>query len=338
MKLLGSLFAIAITASMVTSAGADTKSLGAVKGLLPDSIVTIGGVNVSTLRNTSLYQTLVPALIAKKSGAKKAFELAKQHCGIDLHAAILDATVAVTNDEHGIVVATLDKSIDQKRVVECMTKVAEKELAPPPPAVDQKGGLKAGPKKADPAVKAPAATPPPAAPKVVTKTTGKITEYGLDNDASRFYVAWLAPDVVAVATSPDDRALLEKMLAGKGAASSLTKLMGKTNMGHAIWFASTETAPMDTGGTRKGGFGNINTAKGNVDLDMTMLTSSVKDAKAFVEAMNQQLSSVKGGVPPQFVKLVDALKISAEDDRAKFKFSAPEKDIVALVSMLLMGM
>jgi hypothetical protein len=341
MKLLGSLFAIAIIAS---AAHADSKSFSAVKGLLPDNVVTIGGANVATLRGTSLYQTVIPALIAKKSDVKKAFDLAKSHCGIDLHAAVVDATIALSDDEHGIIVATLDKSIDQKRVVECMTKVTEKELAPkaaPAPVIEQKGGLKAGTKKADPAAKAPTpATPPPpapTAPKVVTKTTGKITEYGLDNDPSRIYVAWLAADVVAIATTPDDKALLDKMLAGKGAPSALAKFMGKANMNHAIWFASTKSESLDTGGSRKGGFGTINTAKGNVDIDMTVVTTSVKDAKAFVASTNDAVSSVRGGVPPQFTKLVDALKITAEDDRAKFKFSAPEKDLVALLAMLLMG-
>src|SRR5689334_22038218 len=115
MKLLGSLFAIAIASTAV----ADSKSLTAVKGLLPDNVIMIGGVNVATLRGTSLYQTIVPALIAKKSDAKRAFDMAKSHCGIDLHAAVLEATIAMTDDEHAVVVATLDKSIDQKKVVEC---------------------------------------------------------------------------------------------------------------------------------------------------------------------------------------------------------------------------
>jgi hypothetical protein len=327
-----------------------------VKGLLPDNVNVVGGANVNALRATSLYQTIIPTLVNKKSDVKRAFIVAKALCGIDLHAVVNDAVVAMGDDSRGVFVASLDKSVDQKRVVECMAKFVEKELAPKPVekadiaapgagAVESKGGLKAGTKKPDPAATKPAPAtpptpppPPPAAPKLVTKTTGKITEYGLDTDSKRIYVAWLAADVVAIATEPDDKALLEKMLAGKGAQGTLAKLLGKANQNHAIWFATTKSQPIDTGGTMKGGFGTVNTAKANVDLDITMVTSSVKDAKAFAESLNTQLAAAKAGIPPQFVSLVEALKIFAEDDRTKFKLNAPEKDLVALISVLAMGL
>jgi hypothetical protein len=128
------------------------------------------------------------------------------------------------------------------------------------------------------------------------------------------------------------------MLAGKGTQGTLPKLLSKANQNHAIWFATTKSQPIDTGGTMKGGFGTVNAAKGNVDLDITMVTSSVKDAKAFAGSLNNQLIAAKAGVPQQFVSLVDALKIVAEDDRTKFKLNAPEKDLVALISLLAMGM
>ena len=343
MKLL--LAAVALSASF-SHAHADSKSWSAVKGLLPDNVTSIGGANVSSLRATSLYQSIVPALVNKKSDAKKAIIAAKAHCGIDLHAVVVDAAVAMGDDERGIIVASLDKSIDQKRVLECMSKIVEKEWTPPKPPieVDSKGGLKAGSKKPDPAATkpAPAPEPPPApvaAPKVVAKTTGKVTEYGLDTDAKRIYVAWLAADVVAIATDPDDKALLDKMLGGKGVPGGLAKFLAKANQSHTMWFVSTKSAPIpDTGGTIKATFGTVNAGKGNVDLDATMVTSSVKDAKAFVDSTNNQLTALKSGVPPQFAGLVDALKVKAEDDRAKFKMSAPEKDLVALISLVAMGL
>jgi hypothetical protein len=347
MKLLSVAAVIALSGALTSSASADTKSWTAVKGMLPDNVNVVVGANLSTLRGTSLYGAVMPTLLAKGPDAKRAIDLAKTACAIDLHAAIIDATFAMGEDERGILVLALDKSIDQKRVIECATKlIAQHAAAATTTAtVDvavKGGGLKGGTKKQPaPTAKqpdAPKAPPPPPAPKLVAKTTGKVVEYGIDTDAKRLYVAWITPDIVAIATDPDDKALLDKMLAGKGTKGALNTFLAKASPNAAVWLATTKPQPVPTGGTMKGAFGTIDATKGNVNVDMSIVMSSAKDAKGFVDQSLALIASAKGSIPPQFQKLVDALKLTSSADSANMKLSAAEKDLVSVITLALMNL
>jgi hypothetical protein len=344
------LLSIAAVIALTSTASADTKSWNAVKGMLPENVNVVVGANLSTLRGTTIYSAVMPTLVAKLPDGKQAIELVKSICAIDLHSAVIDATFAMGDDERGITVLTLDKSLDQKRVLECAIKLVARQAAlaaTPTATVDVEakgGGLKGGTKKQPPptakqpdAPKAPPPPPPPA-PKLVTKTTGKVVEYGLDTDAKRLYVAWLAPDVVAIATDPDDKPLLDKMLAGKGTKGTINTFLAKASPNATVWLATTKPQPVPTGGTMKGAFGTVDTAKGNVNVDMSIVMSSAKDAKGFVDQSLALIASAKGSIPPQFQKLVDALKLTASNDSANMKLSAAEKDLVGVITLALMNL
>jgi len=333
------LISIAAVVALTSTAAADSRSWSAVKGMLPENVNIVVGANMSALRGTSIYQSIVPMLIAKEPDAQKAIDLAKSTCSIDLHAAIVDATFALGEDERGVVVVALDKSIDQKRVLGCVTKLVTEQTATRKDPIDVKGndgGLKAGAKK--PPVVATKPADKPAVPKLVTKTTGKVTEYGLDNDPQRLYVAWLAADVVALATDPDDKALLDKMLAGKGTKGTLNAFLAKASPNAAVWLATTKAQPIQTGGTMKGAFGTVDTAKGNVNVDVSIVMASSKEAKGLVEQLTSLIASAKSAIPPQFQKLVDALRLSASADAANLKVTASEKDLLGLISVAVMNL
>jgi hypothetical protein len=344
MKLL---LSVATVAALATTAAADTRSWNAVKGMLPDHVNVVVGANLATLRGTSLYGAVMPTLLAKEPDAKQLVDLAKSACNLDVNVAIIDATFAMGADDRGVIVLALDKSIDQKRVVDCANKVvgmqhaAELAAKVAVESAPKDGGLKSGTKKPVPTKQAdPVKAPPPPPPKLFAKTTGRITEYGVEGDAGqgRITVAWLAPDIVAIATDPDDRALLEKMLAGKGTKGQLNTFLAKASPNSTVWLATTKPQPVPTGGTMKGAFGTLDATKGNVNLDMSIVMSSAKDAKGFVDQSTALLASSKSSIPPQFVKLVDALKLTAADDRANMKLSAAEKDLVAVITLALMNL
>jgi hypothetical protein len=324
-----------------TAARADSRSWATVKGLLPDHVNAVAGANLATLRGTSLYASLLPTLMAKEPALKQAIDMAKSTCAIDLEKSIVDATFATGSDERGVVIIALDKSIDQKRVVDCMTKfVAASAPAPAPKAeADLKGagGLKGAAKKPDVAKDVAKAPPAPPAPKLLVKTTGKITEYGVDTETQRLFVAWLAPDVVAIATDFDDKPLLEKMLAGKGTKGTMSTFLSKAPSSAAVWLATTKPQAMPTGGTMKGAFGTIDTTKGNVNVDVSIVLGSAKEAKGFVDQVTALLADARGGIPAQFHKLVDALKLSASADAANVKLSASEKDVLPVLSLAMMN-
>lgn len=327
---------LSLAASLVlfsTAASADSRSWAVAKGMLPDNVNVVVGANLATLRGTSLYGSLLPILMAKEPDLKRAIDMAKDTCAIALDKSIVDATFAMNTDDRGVVIVALDKALDQKRIVDCLTKFVAK--APPAPAeADLKGnGLKGAAKKPDVA-KADKAPAPPA-PKLVAKTTGRITEYGLDTQTDRLFAAWLAPDVVAIATDASDKALLEKMLAGKGAKGTITTFLAKAPSTAAIWLATTKPQAMPTGGTMKGGFGTIDTTKGNVNVDLSIVLGSAKEAKGFVDQVTALLADARGGIPAQFHKLVDALKLSAAADAANVKLSATEKDVLSVLSLAM---
>ena len=115
MKLL---LSVATVAALATTATADTRSWNAVKGMLPDHVNVVVGANLAALRSTSLYNAVMPTLLAKVPDGKRGIDLVKSTCGIDLHSAVIDATFAMGDDERGITVLALDKSLDQKRVVD----------------------------------------------------------------------------------------------------------------------------------------------------------------------------------------------------------------------------
>jgi hypothetical protein len=327
---------LSLAASLVlfsTAASADSRSWSTVKGLLPDHVNAVAGANLAALRGTSLYGTLMPALMAKEPDLKRAIEMAKSTCAIDLDKAIIDATFATGSDERGVVIIALDKSIDQKRVVDCMSKFVAAS-APKAEADTKAGGLKGAAKKPG-ATKAP---PAPPAPKLVVKTTGKITEYGVDTETQRMFVAWLAPDVVAIGTDFDDKPLLEKMLAGKGTKGTINTFLAKAPSSATVWLATTKPQAMPTGGTMKGAFGTIDTTKGNVNVDVSIVLASAKEAKSFVDQVTALLTDARAGIPAQFVKLVDALKLSATNDAANVKLSATEKDVLSVLSLAMMNL
>jgi hypothetical protein len=337
MKLLA--LAAAVVALSSTAASADSRSWSTVKGMLPNDVNVVVGANLAALRGTSLYSTLLPTLMAKEPDLKRAIDMAKGTCSIDLDKSIVDATFAMGSDDRGVVIIALDKSIDQKRLVDCMSKLVAAQAPPPKAEVDLKGagGLKGAAKKPDVMQDVAKAPPAPPAPKLVAKTTGRITEYGLDTETQRLFVAWLAPDVVAIATDGGDKPLLEKMLAGKGTKGAINAFLAKAPSSSAVWLATTKPQSMPTGGTMKGGFGTIDATKGNINVDLSIVLSSAKEAKGFVDQATALLADARAGIPAQFAKLVDALKLSASAEAANVKLSASEKDLLAVLSFAMMN-
>ena len=344
MRITAAAFLLAATAA---SAHADSKSWASVKNMLPDSVNVIVGANVAALRGTSLYASVMPTLLAKQPDLKTAIETAKATCSLDLDKAIVDATFAMNDDERGILVVAFDKSVDQKKTTDCLQKVVAAQNAPKAELAKDKKAPKAEkvdltsgkaelkPEKADPKAEK---SDVKLAAKLVVKTTGKITEYGLEGDTKHVYVAWLANDVAAFATDFDDKALLEKMIAGKGTKGAINGLLQKSGQASTVWLAATKAQPVPTGGTMKGAFGKIDATKGNVSMDISAVLSSAQEAKQLVDQSTALIASAKANVPQQFVKLVDALKLTAAQDTANVKLVATEKDLLPVLAMAMMNL
>ncbi len=311
---LTSLTSLALV-GLLSTAAAEPRSWTASRAVLPDQVTVVAGASLSAMRATQLYQTIVPPLIEKEADAKRAFELARSTCSIDLYAAIDDATFAVGADDRGVVVLGLGKGMDQKRILGCLNKVVAKQ------AKDRQATAK---------------QPATAAPKITVTMTGKIAEYTMTGETEKLYLAWLAPDVVAIATDPDDRALLERMTSGKGARGNLAGVLGKVNTSATVWFTTTKQTPVQaTGVTTKAIYGTIDTTGGQVRVDTHAIMSSAKEAKKLVDDATALLGAMKSQVPPMFTKAVDSLKLVAVGDAATMKFGMTEQDLISLIGLVL---
>jgi hypothetical protein len=302
--------AVFVTALLVSvlaplaQARAESKSYAAVKGLLPDKTAVLVGANISTIQKTTIYQSLVPALINKEPDAKEGLEMVKTACGIDVVTSVVDVTVALTEDETAVIAVALSGGIDEKKVVECLNKMAEKE---------KKG-------------------------KLVSKTTGKITEYTMQGEKDKLYIAWLAKDVLAIASEPTDKAMLEKMIAGKGAKGDVSKAIGKINTDAAFWVAAAKKTPMQKAGTMKMGYGTVDVKSGVIAVDGHIIMSSAAEAKKLVDDAKKDMDKSKAQMPPDLAKIMTSLKFTANGDDANFTLSLTEKELMQIVGLMMTQM
>jgi hypothetical protein len=309
------LAAVVLASAVASSAHAQSKSWTAAKAVLPGDLYVVAGGNVTTIQKSTIYKTIVPALLQSQQEAKEGFEMIKTTCGIDVETSITDAVVAVNEKEKGLIVAALS-GIDEAKVTSCLTKIAEKE------AKDKKKPTK----------------------KLSAKTSGKIVEYTMEGESEKLYVAWLSSDVIAMATDPTDKALLEKMIGGKGAitkSGDLGKALGKVNTSAALWLVVDKDTPVGEGKTKatmKVAFGAVDIAAGVVSVDGQIVLSSAAEAKAFADQVKKQMAENSSQMPPDFQKLAKSVVITASDNAVQIKFNLTEKELLSIIGMAMTQM
>ncbi len=308
------LAAAVLVSALAPVAYAQSKSWTAAKAVLPGDLFVVAGGNVATIQKSTIYQAIVPALLQKEKDAKEGFELIKTSCGINVETSITDAVVAVKENEKGLIVAAVS-GIDEAKVTSCLQKIAEKEN-------QEKGKNK----------------------KITAKTSGKIVEYSMEGEKEKLYIAWLASDVIAMATDPTDKSLLEKMIGGKGAVAKsgdMAKALGKVNTSAAVWFAVAKKTPVGEGKTKatmKIAFGAVDLAAGVVSVAGEMVLSSSAEAKAFADQVKAEMSQNAASMPAEFQKLAKSVVIAASGDSVTIKFSLTEKELMSLIGLAMTQM
>ena len=308
------LAAVVLASALASSAHAESKSWAAAKAVLPGDLYVVAGGNITSIQKSAIYQTLVPALLQQEQDAKEGLEMVKTTCGIDVQTAITDAVVAMRENEKGLIVAAVT-GVDEAKVTSCLQKIAEKEAK-------DKGKNK----------------------KITAKTSGKIVEYSMEGESEKIYLAWLTSDVVAMATDPTDKSLLEKLIGGKGAVAKsgdMAKAIGKANTAAALWLTVAKKAPVGEGKTKatmKMAIGNVDVAAGVVSVNGEIVLSSSAEAKAFADQVKDQMTKNSASMPAEYQKLAKSIVISSSGESVTIKFSAPEKDILSLIGLAMAKM
>src|SRR5262245_15665684 len=196
-----------LAVSVLGTTGAHADSPGdawaAAKPILPASPYVVMGMNVATIKGSTIFQQLYPKLLAQSGESKAGLETVRTDCGIDVKEAIQGVVVAIDESNAGIVVLST-KGVDKTKINECLVKVAQKEKKEVTAGTPDKQG---------------------------------IVEYTIKGESDHVFIAYLPKGVMAIATEPKDKALLQKWLGGKGVdgKSATGAALGKVNTGAAVW-------------------------------------------------------------------------------------------------------
>lgn len=280
---------------VASTASADTKSWTALKGKVPASTSIVGSVDAAALRATPSFPKVLDFLRGTDKDVGPLLDLVKATCGMELPAMIGDFAFALDVNTGGVVVFSL-AGTDQTKITDCATKLVS---------------------KLDPQVK------------LSAKVTGKITEYAIGPDG-KFFAAWLAPDLVAIAIDEKSAGPLDAMFAGGAVSGDLAKFLGKTSTSATGWLAA---APKDddlAGVSATLALGKTVT----VAIRATATTPKAGD-KGRKEAKDAQKKGLeRSAKQPELKKVFQAMKVGGRGTEITVDMSMPEASIPAVLPAL----
>jgi hypothetical protein len=273
------------------------KSFTAAKGVLPSSIEVVGSSNVKAIRSTTLFQKLFPQLIQQEKDVADGLDKVKRTCGIDAVGSIDDVTVGVEGKDVGLILVALSGVTEQK-LTDCIVKIAKNETGET----------------------------------VTTKKSGNVIEFSSSKGNKKLYAAWLPGDVLAFGSDPTDKALLDRMLSGKGALdkSGIGPFLGKLAFDSAFAIAWSKQMPIEKW-TMKGGVLDVALAGSTFNGTTTIKLASSKEANEIASTGKQELSRAQSSAPKEIANVLKTILISSSGDEVTVKASATDKDLLALV-------
>jgi hypothetical protein len=296
-----------LSATAISAARADAPgdAWAVARAVVPASTQILVGMNINTIKSSQVFQVVWAQAMKESGEAADELEKLKALCGVDLKEALQGFVAAVDENQKGAVFISL-KGMDQKKALDCMNKAGEKEKKKfTATAADRKG----------------------------------IVEYTESGKNEKMYVAWLPKGVVAVATEPDDKPLLEKWIAGKGPDAKVNGLISKANTGAAIWGVVAKEQELEPGMQMKAGYGHGDITGGNISADVRIVLANAKQATDAAAKGNQELANAQKsqGLPPALQNVLKTVKIGAAADELQIKASMPEKEAIGLLGMAMGG-
>lgn len=284
------------------AAAGPSKAWTAARDVHADAPV-IAGIDVKSAKDSEAFKKFFPMLLKKKPEAKEVLDRLAKECSFDPFIAV-NSIVAVVDDanDKGAFFIALD-GWDAAKLGACGAKIATTE----------KKELKVGP---------------------VTKGIQKLEMVGKGDS---IYLGWIGKDVVMIATNPTDRSFVEAMMGGKGAGEA-GKLAKKIDTGATLWMSVIKSESIQKGIDMKALYGTIKIAKGNVAAGARIVTADKQQAADLVTAFNREMPNVQGSLPPAAQALAKSLKVKASGAEVQATASAPEADVLALLSLVMMMM
>jgi hypothetical protein len=288
----------------VSTARADAPgdAWAAAGGVVPASTQILVGLNINTIKTSSLFQQLYPKMLSAAGAAGEVDEL-KASCGLDVKDALQGVVIALDENQKGVVCVSL-KGVDQGKALTCMNKAGEKE---------KKSFL---------------ATKPDAQ---------GIVEYTEKGSKEKVFVAWLPKGVVAISTEQGDKNMLKRWLSGKGPDAKLNAVVGKVNTAAALWGVVGKPQQLEPGMDMKAGYGQADLTGGNINADLRLVLANAKQATEAAGKGQKQLEEARksGGLPPAIAAVLSTVKINSAGDELQIKASMAEKEALGLIGMAM---
>gem|GEM_PF-4465702 len=267
---------------------------------VPASATLVVGANIDAVMASSLAP--FAGALMSTLGATQVLERIKTTCKIDPAKAI-DGLVVVegATADAGAYYLSLD-GVDEAALATCANQLAKKTTAE--------------------------------ASSLVVKH-GAISELVLGD--KKLFVAWVAPDVIAIAAKPGDKAMLKTFTSGNGALakSPLGKLVAKTKTTSTLWAASTKSRAVQ-GKKMLQGNGGLDLANKTLALTLAMTFSSATEAKTVAKLANDQIIALlaSGRLDAIVMEMLNKVAITTTGADLAVSGSIPEDQLLPLVGAL----
>ncbi|HEX7702751.1 MAG TPA: hypothetical protein VF403_18555 [Kofleriaceae bacterium] len=281
------------------SAGADSKAWTSGKSVISGSENIVGGISASSVRASALYQQWLPMLLSQAGDAKTALEAITKECSIDMLASLDSIAFGIDNNQTGSIVIAL-KGTNHKALDACAQKLG----------------------KAD--------------NKTVTITTeGKFTKYEGMGDKP-VYLQWLAADVFAVSTSPDDKDASTKLLSsGVTSNKAMSKALGAINKGASAWLIVDKEQAIEGVGKVEQIYGNAVVANKKITLTGHIVTDTPATATSLSATATKKLADAQAGASKSLQAAIGSVSLKAAGADISASAAIAEDDVVALMMSVL---
>ncbi len=288
--------AVAVSILSVVAGGdarAESRSWAVARKVLPAGDYFFLGVNVGSIRSHAMFPRLYPALLATMGDVKDGLEAIKTTCGIDAVASVGDAAMAIDASDTALTVLAL-RGVSRDQVHACIKKLFPGEIS--------------------------------------SRKVDRIDEYWFgDGSGPKLHAVWLASDVVAFAGDLLDRAVLERLIGGKGVAPV------KINTDASAWLVYTKTTSPGRGLTFKGSQGTIELGKTDIIVQCRSTMGSVKQAADALAMGKQEIADAAKAtsVPRALVPIIQKVKLATEGADLTLRATLNLQDLVALVALAI---
>jgi hypothetical protein len=114
-----------------------------------------------------------------------------------------------------------------------------------------------------------------------------------------------------------------------------SKLANKLDTSATMWMVVIKSQSIEPGVDMKALYGTVKIASGNLDGDLRVITGDPKQASQLVTKFNTEFPKMQQNLPPAAASLAKSLKVTNSGAELQATASAPEKEVIGLLSMVL---